>query len=198
MRMILFVFTSLLLGSGVNGQTLNPAPFNKSRATINKRGLLVIGSWAAANILYSGVAAGKSSGSTRYFHQMNTIWNGVTLGIAGLGLLRQQQEHDGLVNAFKEQSGIEKVFLLNAGLDLGYVAAGAYLRERSNNSGDRAKLTGYGESIMVQGVTLFVFDGIMYVLHQNYGRKLYRAASKLHVSSGGNGIGLRYRFGSRI
>lgn len=194
MRKISLAFTGLLLSAGLYGQATEPAPFSAMRSTINKRGLVVIGSWAAANMLYSGIAAGRTSGSTHYFHQMNTIWNGVTLGIAGLGLLKREQDPGGMINSLKAQATIEKVFLLNTGLDLGYVAAGAYLRERSYTAGNRDKLKGYGESVMLQGGVLFLFDGIMYVLHQSNGKKLYRAASKIRVASTGNGIGLRYGF----
>ena len=51
--------------------------------------------------------------------------------------------------------------LFNAGLDVGYMATGAYLWERGIRKDSRG-LKGYGQSLILQGGFLFTFDLIMY------------------------------------
>ena len=81
--------------------------------------MIVLGSWSAANLIYSGIASGQTTGTTRYFHQMNVMWGGINLGLAALGYLGTKNK-DGLslVKSLKQQAGIEKTYMLNAGLDV--------------------------------------------------------------------------------
>lgn len=44
---------------------------NTDRLKLNKTGMIVLGSWAVANIGYSGIQMGRTDGYTRTFHQMN-------------------------------------------------------------------------------------------------------------------------------
>lgn len=132
--------------------------FNKKREQISKKGVTFITSWAAANIIYGTVAAGKADKSVKYFHEMNVIFNGVTLGIAGLGLLiAKNEELLTLEGSYKKQLSAEKLFLFNAGLDIAYVAGGAYLQEKAKTSlRNNYKYQGCGRSIIIQGTSLFI------------------------------------------
>lgn len=78
--LIFLIITSLNI---LNTQNLDR--FIKDRIRLNKKGILVLGSWAVFNIVLSPIMANSTSGSTRYFHQMNVYWNGINLAIAGLG-----------------------------------------------------------------------------------------------------------------
>ncbi|WP_438831784.1 DUF6992 family protein, partial [Hymenobacter coccineus] len=53
--------------------------FEAERSRLDRRGLLVLGSWAAGNLLVSGIATGQTDGSAHYFHQMNIGWGAVNL-----------------------------------------------------------------------------------------------------------------------
>ena len=59
------------------------------------------------------------------------------------------------------------VLLLNAGLDVAYIMTGLYMKERAKNVEKRkAMLKGYGNSIMLQGGFLFLFDVALYFINQ--------------------------------
>lgn len=166
--------------------------YNKEREKLSKTGIKILATYSAANIIYGSIAAGQATGRNKYFHEMNAIWNGITLGITGIGLLTAKKEGELTYSAsLKKQGKIEKLFLFNAGLDIAYVAGGAFLKEKSKtNIKNSAKLRGYGESVMLQGGILFLFDGIMYALHNKHGKILNKMGENINFSTTGNGIGL--------
>ncbi len=59
---------------------------------------------------------------------------------------------------------MQKVLLLNAGLDVGYMAFGGYLWQRGSSE-DNARLTGYGQSLILQGAFLMAFDLTLFALN---------------------------------
>ena len=139
--------------------------------TVNNAGMAVLGGWAVANLATGAVGWSKTSGSTMYFHQMNFFWNTVNLGIAGFALYSAAQmeplrmSYQELMN---EHNRYEKLYLINAGLDVLYVGTGFLLRHLSANNTKRADLMmGYGNSVILQGGFLFLFDGVMYVLQHS-------------------------------
>jgi len=170
--------------------------FNIERLQINKRGMQVLGTLAIGNIILSPILANRSTGSQKYFHQMNGYWNGVNLLIAGFGYysaVATNPEGLSLVHAFTEQSNIEKLLLLNTGLDVGYVLGGLYLLERSKNSVKRSdQHNGFGKSIMLQGGFLFIFDFTFYLVHQTHSKELLALLSKVSLSA--NGASLTWTF----
>jgi hypothetical protein len=192
MKKNLLLLFSLFLADKLFSQELSVQTFNQQRQTINKRGLFVISSWAAGNIMYGSIAASKQTGSTKYFHQMNAIWNGVTLGLASFGLFANKKNADlTLRETIKTQATIEKVFIVNTALDGAYVIGGLYLKERSKRAlPNSEKLRGYGEAIMLQGSVLLVFDGLMYMLHNKHGKQLYKLLDKVALGTTENGIGM--------
>ena len=170
--------------------------FNVERQKISKNGVKGLVIYSAANIIYSSIMTSDSKGSNKYFYKMNTIWSGITLGLVGIGIATAKKEGSiSYAESLKKQSSIEKIFLFNAGLDLAYIDGGAYLKERSKltggNSSDRKK--GYGESIMLQGSVLLLFDGVMYFLHNKQGKNLNKMAEKIKFSTSENGVGLVWK-----
>lgn len=168
--------------------------FNRQRNKITKNGMKVLAGWSAANVIYSAVASGQTTGTTRYFHQMNVMWGGINLGFAALGYLGLKDK-DGmsLVQSLKQQGGIEKTYIFNAGLDVAYVASGLYLKERSKTrikETNRQKERGYGESIMLQGAALLLLDGVMFTVHNFHGKKLYKMMDKVQIGATGNGLSM--------
>ena len=77
--------------------------------------------------------------------------------------------------------GLE-TFLINGGLDVGYISAGIYLNARGHNH-DNAQLKGYGTSVIMQGFFLLLFDGTMYKLHRTNGNKFSRFPDDFGVQS---------------
>ena len=173
-------------------QQTNLNTFNKERERITKTGIKVLAGYSAANIIYGSIAAGQATGSNKYFHEMNAIWNGITLGITGIGFLTAKKEGTlSYGESIKKQQHIEKLFLFNAGLDVAYIVGGAYLKERAKTTiKNPLRLKGYGESVMLQGGVLLLFDGVMYAIHNRHGKALAKMGEKVQLGATGNGIGL--------
>lgn len=185
-RMLIFTF---LLSLFLCASAQDLESFNIDRLDKTKVGLLVLGTWATANVALSPILASRSSGSNKYFHQMNGYWNAVNLVIAGVGYYSAATtDPSGLTlsESLKEQSSLEKILLFNAGLDLAYVAGGLYLRERSKNDIKNAsRLRGFGNSIMLQGGFLFAFDVAFYLVQQSHGARLLKYVDQLALSPTG-------------
>lgn len=140
--------------------------FHKQSTMVNKTGMYVLGGWAIANMAAGGVGWARTSGSELYFHQMNLFWNTVNLGIAGYSLYSMAQVNPWMLSSqeiMNEHIRYENLFLINAGLDVLYVGAGFLLRHLSRISIKRPdQLLGYGNSVILQGSFLFLFDAVMY------------------------------------
>lgn len=167
---ILSIILMLLLISESQAQVL--ADFNSQRLSINQTGMLVLGTWAIGNIIISPIAARNAIGSEKYFHQMNMGWNAVNLAIAGFGYFTAMKTDPSSFSSWQtiqEQHKMETILLVNAALDVGYMLGGMYLIERSKNTMKHPdRLKGFGQSIILQGAFLFVFDLSLYsILHVN-------------------------------
>lgn len=130
--------------------------------------MLTLGSWAVGNVAVNGALMTRSEGSAYYFQQMNVFWNVVNLGLAAAGYWGAVQEQPSLISlaeTVQKQSSIESILLLNAGLDVAYMIGGAWMLEHAKTSADAERWRGYGQSLLLQGGFLFVFDVAMYALH---------------------------------
>lgn len=194
LRPLLLAAGSFLLGSAATAQRVTPSPelhkFSEQRSKHQKTLGLTLGSFALANIAVGAVAAGQTSGETKYFHKMNLYWNLVNLGIAGVGLLGSRKasaDTETLSDAIRQHENMKQILLVNAGLDVAYVVGGAYLRERAESRPDKAdQLRGYGKSIMAQGGFLLAFDLVNYFIFKKRGDKQER----LLLSAGPSGLGV--------
>ena len=194
-KIILFIAIAFSASCTFGQQQADLNSLNRKKNKITRTGMTALGGWAAANLIYSGIATGQTSGTTNYFHQMNVMWGGINLGLAALGYIGTKNK-DGLSlsQTLKQMAGVEKTYLFNFGLDAAYMASGFYLKERSKNTVKNAqKFKGYGESIIMQGAALFVLDGVMFALHNNNSKKLHKLMEKTQVGITGNGIGVVVR-----
>lgn len=189
-KLIATVCICILSVTGFAQQT-NLTGFNKERERLSRTGIKGLAVYSAANIIYGSIASSQTTGSNKYFHEMNAIWNGITLGITGIGFLTANKESTlSYGESLKKQQHIEKLFLFNAGLDVAYIAGGAYLKERAKTTiKNPLRLKGYGESIMLQGGVLLLFDGIMYTIHNRHGILLNKMGENIKLASTPNGIG---------
>lgn len=173
MKRHFFILLVFLLPLAIHCQSL--PELNAERLQTNKRGMLALGTWATGNIAYSGARWFAAEGEARRFHQMNVWWNVVNLGIAGVGYLgsRKIPELD-LEGSLRGQRQVEKAFLFNTGLDVGYMATGLWLQERGRSRSslvEQQRLEGWGKSLIMQGAFLFGFDLVMYLIHRRHGNK---------------------------
>ena len=127
--------------------------------SVFKKGMWSLNTWAVINIA-SGAVLSKPDGSSRSsFHQMNAGWNLVNAGLATSALVRSKPV---------EPQKLARVFWINAGLDVVYVAAGFALQQKGCAEG-RPDWEGWGSSIVLQGISLLLFDGFMGWTMSRYG-----------------------------
>lgn len=154
---------------------------------LQKKGMIFLGSWAALNILSGSTAYFLSEKSTKYFHQMNAGWNIVNAGIAGFALYnisRIDASALSYTQSLNKLQNLDKFLLLNTGLDVGYMAAGAWLWERGIRK-NSSRLEGYGKSLIVQGGFLLAFDLILYLLHSPITSDLIQLTENVSVTASG-------------
>ena len=166
---------------------------NKGRIDITQKGMYVLGSWAIANMAYSGYRLTNTEGEQKYFHQFNVMWNTVNIALAAGSLLTNDFETLGLQKTLAEQHKMEKILLLNMGLDVGYIATGFFLKEKGKTATNKPeRFRGFGNSLLLQGGFLLAFDGVFYYALQKHGGKTMDILSNVQV--GFNHIGYRWSF----
>jgi hypothetical protein len=183
----IFVTTLLFVIPDINNaQEISEqlADFNNQRIDLNQKGMYVLSGWALTNIAVGSIGYFNSSGTTKYLHQMNAGWNLVNLAIAG-GALWQYGQADptafSLAESVSEAQSIEKMLMLNIGLNVSYIAGGGYLWERGiNKSSDR--LIGYGQSLLIQGGFLLLFDSTLYWLNRSNNSQIQSILEHVTVS----------------
>lgn len=195
LRVVLLIpafFYALMAQSQVNEQD----SLAHQRIHLVQNNMYVLGAWASANIIQGTISASNTQGSERAFHQMNAYWNTVNFAIAGVGLLgirKQLKRSYGLASNLKEQQKLEKILLLNSGLDLAYIATGLYVKERGIRL-NNPRNEGFGNSLLLQGAFLLVFDLIQYGQHRKNTKWLENKMDHLQMGISANGLGLSYRF----
>ena len=103
----------------------------------------VLGRWAAASVLVGTPLLLRPR--TRRFGRQTVAWGVVDGAIAYVGSRRRTAKGP------TDPARLCRILLLNAGLDVGYCAAGAWLVRRTRWRGD-------GLAVLVQGTFLLVLD----------------------------------------
>jgi hypothetical protein len=171
--------------------------FEKERVNYTKKSMLALGGWSAANIIVSSIATNTRNKEMRYFHQMNVMWGSINLAFAGLGYWgagKEKIDNPTLAAVLKHQNKIEKTYMINAGLDVVYIGGGLLMNQISDNQKNPERFKGYGNSIMLQGGFLLVYDAINYAMHRKHGKKLDGLVDKVQVSGGPASVSLVYNF----
>lgn len=181
----------ILYSSAAFAQEFSTIEFNKAKTKVNQKGMLVLGSWGAANVIGSGIGAFSTEGETQAFHQMNVGWGIINTGIATLSLAGNKNAKTDLsqVETIKQLEATKRLFLFNAALDVAYMATGAYMIEKAKSIDDTKRsdqLSGFGKSFILQGAGLMIFDAVMYSIHTKNGkRNLYNHISRLSLGPSG-------------
>lgn len=189
----------LLLPNLCTAQDLAPfEAFNTRRVQLSQRATWVLAGWATTNLGAGAWVSGNAERGTEawYFGNMTMGWSAINLGIAIPGLLALRKEARtplDIPGTFKAQRRTEMLYLLNTGLDLGYMGLGLWMQERGQRTTgeDGARLRGFGNAILVQGAFLFAYDLVAYVAHSlHWSRKRDDLYRQLQF----NGTSLSYRF----
>jgi hypothetical protein len=173
--------------------SLNLPSFNQQSLDHQKNAMLTLGGWAVANIAAGAALQGSADGSTKHFHRMNAMWNCFNLAIAGFGYYTAMNSDPAswdLATSLGKHNSFQKVLLFNAGLDVGYIMGGLYLTERAKRPGVNSdQLKGFGQSIMLQGAFLMVFDLANYFIAAGRNGDI-----PLLLGSTGDGLGMTFIF----
>ena len=168
----ILIATAILISlvTAVGAQSEYTGFYEKSTG-INKTGMYVLGGWAIANIATGSLGWSKTTGSTMRFHQMNLFWNTINLTIAGVALYTYMNSGGAALNSediMQQHRKTENLYLINAGLDVLYIGTGFYLKHLSTKKPKKEDLLlGYGNSVILQGAFLLVFDAIMWGIQRN-------------------------------
>ncbi len=192
------VLLLLLEAAPLLAQTRTLADFNRDRLAHTRNSMLVLGTWATANIAVGAIGMSRSQGEQRAFHQMNLGWGVVNLGLAASGWWTATHSDPAafdLYNTTLQHHKLQKIFLFNAGLDVGYMTAGFWLQERAKTTVKRPeRLRGFGKSLVLQGAFLFAFDVGAVIYHQQLEKDLKPFLQNTSLGFDGQSVGLVWRF----
>ncbi len=111
--------------------------------------------FGGASVLVGGVLAAVSDRpGPRAFGQQSAMWGAINLAIAGFGTWRARSRP-------AQAAELRRTLLVNAALDLGYIAAGAHVAHHRVTFGGRLApeaARGHGAAIVVQGAGLMTLD----------------------------------------
>lgn len=190
-KSLLLFLLATIFSSSSKAQTIveELRNINEERIEKNKTAMKLLGGWSVANIATGTYGRLQTGGTTRYFHEMNAAWNSVNLAIAGFGYYGAKRADTdlSLTETVRESNNMDKILLLNTGLNVGYMATGAYLWERGiRKQSDRQ--TGYGQSLILQGAFLFVFDTLFYLSRSSERERIRSVLESIQF----NGTGISY------
>ncbi|MFY0575721.1 DUF6992 family protein [Cystobacter fuscus] len=175
---LVLVFLLCLSFAAQAAEATSPESFlathNMEAARMNQTAMTVLLGWAVLNIGTGTAGHFVTQDETRAFWQANAAWNVVNLAISGLSLHGQATASPGSwdpARSLAEGQKMEKLLLLNAGLDVGYIAFGGLLLERGYRT-DSARLRGWGKSLLLQGGFLLLFDTVLWVLNSSINSRL--------------------------
>lgn len=199
MKYLLIILSCLILKDSFSQTDSIIQQFDERKYNLNHKGMIVLSSWAAVNIAGSAFGYGlTNSYQEQQFYIMNGAWGLINLGIALPGVFSKRKPSRSIYEVQKNQTKIEKLFLANALLDVVYVSGGFYLKEYGNNQTDLKKQQlyhGFGNSVIIQGAGLMVFDVAMTLLNnRNRKKHLDPFLKKASISFSGNFIKLGYKF----
>ncbi len=163
---------------------------------INQSGMYFLGGWALANMATGTYGWIRYDGEKKYFHQMNAAWNLVNAGIAVYALFDIAGTDISMLGAdemLRKHIRSENIFLINAGLDILYMAGGAWMiHAAGKNEKWHDMLKGYGQSVILQGAFLFLFDLVKFGIQYNHRINFTETNNNLGLT--GNGITLSIGF----
>lgn len=188
-----FILAFALLPSLCFSQKLTD--FNGKRFKTDQRLMIGLGSWATANFIGSGIGwATAPNEEMKSFHQMNVMWNTVNIALAIPGYIKAKKENAAMSfhETLSAQQRTEKVFLINSGLDIGYISGGLLLRSAAKNNLEKQdQFNGFGNGLILQGGFLLVFDLTAYFIHNRHRKKSLNPLIK-NIELSENGFGIKW------
>lgn len=145
--------------------------FDRRHRIIMRRHIALLGWWSVLHLLLGiGGMWALSPGFWHYFFMMGMVWGlinfAVSMWIVEHAFLRKFREGSSF-ERFEIQRHIERLMLLNIGLDIAYIFAGLYIQAVACQHPVREALwQGLGWSVVLQGGFLFLLDNYFFRLHR--------------------------------
>lgn len=160
---------SLLVADLEAQDTVSVKNWTLEKQQLNKRGMVFLTSWASVNIASGTAALITHSYEEKCFYAMNSGWGLVNLVIAVPSLVAKPKTYSNTQQLSTDLKRTEKMFLINAGLDVVYIGAGIgameFAKSRQNIK-EKEMYSGFGKSFIVQGTALLFFDAFMYQMNK--------------------------------
>ncbi len=129
-----------------------------------RRFLLLLG-WGLLSVITGFTLQLNPKSFWKQFGIQALLWGAIDAALALFGLTGTNKKEEryalgelGTSDEQKEVQTFYRILLLNTGLDVGYIALGAWLMQRFKARADRR---GMGLGILIQGLWLFLFDGLV-------------------------------------
>lgn len=101
----------------------------------------------------------------KQFGIQSLLWGAIDAALALFGIIGANKKEEryalgelGTPDEQKDARAFYRILLINTGLDVGYVGLGVWLMQRFKARADRR---GMGLGILIQGLWLFLFDGLI-------------------------------------
>ena len=161
--------------------------FDERFRLILSRHLAILGWWCLVNLLAAFVGIYFSSNWWWYFFVMNVSWALINLAVVYFlfkHVLFQRYRDGNTFDRFEVQYHVDKMMLLNIGLDLAYIMTGLFLYTLSliPNIYLPEMWLGFGYSVVLQGAFLFFQDHYIHWLHRINFKKAKPYLERLIVS----------------
>jgi hypothetical protein len=194
MKKIFFIVITTLHASLVFGQEKPLETYLEKEEKLEKRSMIALTSWGGLNLISGAIGWRTSTGESSYFHQMNASWGLINAGIGTAALLIHKNKSTTIQDALQSSHRTEKILYLNTGLDVAYVTAGFLFKSASKNNPENAmRFQGFGNSLLIQGGFLLLFDITQIILHTRH-RNLNRDSLWDNLSMSESGLGFKYTF----
>ncbi len=192
MKNLFFIILTIALNCSVFGQSMDLDTYLKKERKLEKRSMIALTSWGGINLVSGAIGWRTNTGESSYFHQMNASWGLINAGIGTAALLIQSKKPSSIQTALEFSHKTEKILYLNTGLDVAYVTAGFLFKSASKNNPENAmRFQGFGNSLLMQGGFLLLFDITQLILHTRH-RKLNKESLWNNLSMSDSGLGLKY------
>lgn len=170
-------------------------PLSADLQSAQRAHLWRVAAWGGANVLGGLALAGASSrtggSAARWnFGAMSAGWGAVNIGIAAVGLATTPDTPlTDPAAALSAERQFHDILLFNMGLNVAYSAVGGTMLAAGYRGIDAApRWRGFGTALILQGVGLFVLDGIALLASRARLSSLLNAteALSLHVAPAGS------------
>jgi hypothetical protein len=196
---ILKVVIFSLLAVTLSAQLGNPIDdYSTKKHKLNHSGMAVLTAWSSVNLLSGAACFITDSEEEKYFYAMNSAWGLINFSIALPGFLGKKKQFKNKTELMKDQKRTEKIYRVNAVLDVVYSGAGFAMKEVAKVQQDTWRqnlFSGFGNSFIVQGSALFVFDVSMVTLNASLRKKdLRKIMENTDIAIRPYSVMMRYNF----